>query len=123
MPYFYINFVITLLCVFDFAIAFNTLVSVIVKLLLKFECANKPLLKESCVQNFRNRHFAKLLLFEILGHFQKLFWAKILGFRIFRVVEILGNLLYIMVVGNKVRNNYKVFYFCFLARSAHGELL
>ena len=28
-------------------------------------------------RNCKSPHFAKLLLFEILGHFQKLFWAKI----------------------------------------------
>ena len=54
----------------------------------------KKLLEESCVRNFRNPLFAKLLLFEILGHFQKLFWAKILGVRNFRVFEILGHLPY-----------------------------
>ena len=43
------------------------------KTLPKLECAYKKLLEESCVRNFRNPLFAKLLLFEILGHFQKLF--------------------------------------------------
>ena len=61
-------------------------------MLPKLECTDKKLLEESCVQNFRNPLFAKLLLFEILGHFQKLFWAKILGVRNFRVFEILGHL-------------------------------
>ena len=80
-----------------FAVAFNitTLVSRSVtkeKTLPKLECADKKLLEESCVRNFRNPLFAKLLLFEILGHFQKLFWAKILGVRKFRVFEILGHL-------------------------------
>ena len=51
----------------------------------------KKLLEESCVRNFRNPLFAKLLLIEILGHFQKLFWAKILGVRNFRVFEIFGH--------------------------------
>ena len=54
----------------------------------------KNYLEASCVRNFRNPLFAKLLLFEILGHFQKLFWAKILGVRNFRVFEILGHLPY-----------------------------
>ena len=86
-----------------FAVAFNTttLVSGSVtkkkkkkkkKTLPKLECADKKLLEESCVLNFRNPLFTKLLLFEILGHFQKLFWAKILGVRNFRVFEILGHL-------------------------------
>ena len=65
--------------------AFNTttLVSGSVKekkILPKLDCADKKkLLEESCVRNFRNPLFAKLLPFEILGHFQKLFLAKILG--------------------------------------------
>ena len=80
-----------------FAVAFNTatLVSGSVtekKKLPKLECAGKKLFEASCVRNFRNPLFAKLLLFEILGHFQKLFWAKILGVRNFRVFEILGHL-------------------------------
>ena len=81
-----------------FAVAFNiaTLVSGSVtekkKKLQKLECAGKKLFEASCVRNFRNPLFAKLLLFEILGHFQKLFWAKILGVRNFRVFEILGHL-------------------------------
>ena len=83
-----------------FAVAFNTatLVSGSVtenKKLPKLECAGKKLFEASCVRNFRNPLFAKLLLFEILGHFQKLFWAKILGVRNFRVFEILGHLPYI----------------------------
>ena len=57
--------------------AFNitTLVpgSVTEKKVKELECADKKLLEESCVRNFRNPLFAKLLLFEILGHFQKLF--------------------------------------------------
>ena len=86
-----------------FAMAFNTatLVSGSVtekkkkkKKLPKLECAGKKLFEASCVRNFRNPLFAKLLLFEILGHFQKLFWAKILGVRNFRVFEILGHLPY-----------------------------
>ena len=65
------------------------------KTLPKSECADrKKIHEESCVRNFRNPLFAKLLLFEILGHFQKLFWAKILGVRNFRVFEILGHLPY-----------------------------
>ena len=83
-----------------FAVAFNTTTlvssSVTEKTLLKIECADKKLLEESCVRNFRNPIFAKLLLFEILGHFQKLFWAKILGVRNFRVFEILGHLPYVL---------------------------
>ena len=55
----------------------------------------KKLLEASCVRNFRNPLFAKLLLFEILGHFRKLFCAKILGVRNFRVLEILGHLPYL----------------------------
>ena len=62
------------------------------KKLPKLECAYKTLLEASCVWNFRNPLFAKLLLFEILGHFEKLLWAKILGVRNFRVFEILGHL-------------------------------
>ena len=83
-----------------FAVTFNTatLVSDSVtekkkkKKLPKLECAGKKLFEASCVRNFRNPLFAKLLLFEILGHFQKLFWAKISGVRNFRVFEILGHL-------------------------------
>ena len=83
-----------------FAVAFNTatLISGSVtekKELPKLECADEKLLEASCVRNFRNPLLAKLLLFEILGHFQKLFWAKILGVRNFRVFEILGHLPYI----------------------------
>ena len=84
-----------------FAVAFNTLISDSItkkkkkkKTLPKLECADKKLLGQSCVRNFRNPIFAKRLLFEILGHFQKLFWAKILGVRNFRVFEILGHLPY-----------------------------
>ena len=87
-----------------FTVAFNTttLVSGSVtkkkkKKIKKLECANKKLLEESCVRNFRNPLFAKLLLFESLGHFQKLFWAKILGVRNFSVFEILGHLPYIYI--------------------------
>ena len=69
------------------------------KTLPKLECADKKLLEESCVRNFRNPLFAKSPLFEILGHFQKLFWAKILGVRNFRVFEILGHLPYIRLCG------------------------
>ena len=58
----------------------------------------KKLFEANCVRNFRNPLFAKLLLFEILGHFQKLFWAKILGVRNFRVFEILGHLPYFKVL-------------------------
>ena len=67
------------------------------KTLPKLECADKKLLEESCVWNFRNPLFAKSPLFEILGHFQKLFWTKILGVRNFRVFEILGHLPYFML--------------------------
>ena len=87
-----------------FAMAFNTatLVSGSVtekkkkkkKVTKIIECAGKKLFEASCVRNFRNPLFAKLQLFEILGHFQKLFWAKILGVRNFRVFEILGHLPY-----------------------------
>ena len=86
-----------------FAVAFNTatLISGSVtekkkKKLPKLEFADKKLLEASCVRNFRNPLFAKLLLFEILGHFQKLFSAKILGVRNFRVFEILGHLPYML---------------------------
>ena len=68
----------------------------------------KKLLEESCVRNFRNPLFAKLLLFEILGHFQKLFWAKILGVRNFRVFEILGHLPYalsLIILTSYLKNN------------------
>ena len=90
-----------------FAVVFNTATlvsgSITEKLLPKLECADKKLLEESCVRNFRNPLFAKLLLFEILGHFQKLFWAKILGVRNFRVFEILGHLPYfIFLTDSKV---------------------
>ena len=81
-----------------FAMAFNTATlisgSVTEKKLPKLECADKKILEASCVRNFRNPLFAKLLLFEIFGHFLKLFWAKILGVRNFRVFEILGHLPY-----------------------------
>ena len=79
-----------------FVVAFNTTTlvpgSVKEKPLPKLDCANKKLLEESCVQNFRNPLFAKLLLFEILGHFQKLFGAKILGVRNFRTFTILQSI-------------------------------
>ena len=79
-----------------FCVAFNTTTlvsgSVTEKTLPKLECADKKILEENCVRNFRNPLFAKLLLSEILGHFQNLFWAKILGVRNFRVFEILGHL-------------------------------
>ena len=104
MPFMYIKFIMTLLCAFTFCGGFHTttLISGSVtkkkkkkkKTLPKLECADKKLLGESCVPNFRNPFFAKLLLFEILGHFQKLFWAKLLGVRNFRVFEILGHLPY-----------------------------
>ena len=60
------------------------------KALPKLECADKNLFEDSCVQNFRNPLFAKLLLllFEILGHFQKLFWTKILSVRNFRALTV-----------------------------------
>ena len=85
-----------------FAVAFNTATLISgsateKKKLPKLECADKKILEASCVRNFRNSLFAKLLLFEILGHFQKLFWAKILGVRNFRVFEILGHLPYIIL--------------------------
>ena len=83
-----------------FVVAFNTATlisgSVTGKKQLPKLCADKKLLEASCVRNFRNPLFAKLLLFEILGHFQKLFGAKILGVRNFRVFEILGHLPYII---------------------------
>ena len=59
---------------------------------------DKKLPEASSVRNFRNPLFAKLLLFEILGHFQKLFWEKILGVRNFRVFEILGHLPYTYLI-------------------------
>ena len=74
-----------------FAVAFNTTTlvpgSIAEKKLSKLGCADKKLLEESCVRNFRNPLFAKLLLFGILGHFQKLFWAKIIGVRNFSVLN------------------------------------
>ena len=81
-----------------FAVAFNTATlvsgSITEKKKKKKVTEIRKLFEASCVRNFRNPLFAKLLLFEILGHFQKLFWAKILGVRNFRVFEILGHLLY-----------------------------
>ena len=44
------------------------------------------------VRNFRICCLLKMSLFEILGAFQKLFLAIILGVRIFRVFEILEDL-------------------------------
>ena len=55
----------------------------------------KNCLKQAVFEILEIPFFAKLLLFEILGHFQKLFWAKILGVRNFRVFEILGHLPYV----------------------------
>ena len=102
MPFMYIKFVMTLLCAFTFCDGFqhyyfsfrlrNGKKKKNITEIRMLECADKKLLEESCVGNFRNPLFAKLLLFEILGHFQKLFWAKILGVRNFRVFEILGHL-------------------------------
>ena len=100
MPFMYIKFVMTLLCAFMFCGGFQHYYfssrflneKKKKKTLPKLEYADKKLLEESRVRNFRNPLFAKLLLFEILGHFQKLFWAKILGVRNFRVFEILGHL-------------------------------
>ena len=105
MPFMYIKFIMTLLCAFTrflFCGGFQHYYYSFQfhhgkKTLLKLECADKKLLEESCVRNFRNPLFAKLLLFEILGHFQKLFWATILGVRNFRVFEILGHLPYMYV--------------------------
>ena len=105
MPFMYIKIVMTLLCAFMFWGGFQHYYFNFrfrngekkkpkKKPLPKLECADKKLLEESCVRNFRNPLFAKLLLFEILGHFQKLFWAKILGVQNFRVFKILGHLLY-----------------------------
>ena len=108
MPFMYIKFVMTLLCAFTFCGGFQHYYfsfrfrnrkkhyrNLDIGSKPKLGCADKKLLGESCVQNFRNPLFAKLLLLEILGHFQKLFWAKILGVRNFRVFEILGHLPYI----------------------------
>ena len=100
VPFMFIKFVMTLLCAFTFCDGFqhcyfNFRFRNGKKKLPKLECADKKLLEASCVRNFRNPLFAKLLLFEILGHFQKLFWAKILGVRNFRVFEILGHLPYL----------------------------
>ena len=98
MPFMYIKFVMTLLCAYTFCGGFQHCYFSFrfrngkKKKLPKLECAGKKLFEASCVRNFRNPLFAKLLLFEILGHFQKLFWAKILGVRNFRVFEILGHL-------------------------------
>ena len=96
MPFMYIKFVMP--CAFTFCGGFQHYYFSFrfrnekKKRLPKLECADKKLLEESCVRNFRNPLFAKPPLFEILGHFQKLFWAKILGVRYFRVFEILGHL-------------------------------
>ena len=85
------KFVMTLLCAFTFCGGFQ-------HCYFKFRFgADKKLLEASCVRNFRNPLFAKLLLFEILEHFKKLFWAKILGVRNFRVFEILGHLPYLIL--------------------------
>ena len=106
MPFMYIKLIMTLLCEFMFCGGFQHYYFSFrfrhgkkeikkkkkKKTLPKLECADKKLLEESCVRNFRNPLFAKLLLFEILGYFQKLFWAKILGVRNFRVFKILGHL-------------------------------
>ena len=92
MRFMYIKFVLTLLCAFKFCGSFQlttTLVSCSVTgekkkkktVIPKLGCADKKLPEESCDRNFRNPLSAKQLLFEILGHFQKLFWAKILGVR------------------------------------------
>ena len=102
VPFMFIKFVMTLLCAFTFCggfqyCYFNFRFRNGKKKSPKLECADKKLLEASCVRNFRNPLFAKLLLFEILGHFQKLFWAKILGVRNFRVFEILGHLPYVYV--------------------------
>ena len=68
-----------------FAVAFNatTLVSGSVtgkknnkKTLPKLKCADKKLLEESCVRNFRNPLFAKLLLFEIFRTFPEIILGK-----------------------------------------------
>ena len=100
----YIKFAMTLLCAYTFCGGFQHCYLSFwfrngkkkkKKKLPKLECAGKKLFEASCVRNFRNPLFAKLLLFEILGHFQKLFWAKILGVRNFRVFEILGHLPYL----------------------------
>ena len=96
----YIKFVMTLLCAYTFCGGVQHCYFSFrfrngkkkKKKLPKLECAGKKLFEASCVRNFRNPLFANLLLFEILGHFQKLFWAKILGVRNFRVFEILGHL-------------------------------
>ena len=94
MPFMYIKFVMTLLCAFTFCGGFQHYYFTSrfrkgEKTLPKLECADKKLLEESCVRNFRDPLFAKLLLFEILGHFQKLFLAKILGVRNFRVFTVM----------------------------------
>ena len=74
-----------------FAVAFNTatLVSGSVTEKKKKVTEIRKLFEASCVRNFRNPLSAKLLLFEILGHFQKLFWAKILGVRNFRTFTVI----------------------------------
>ena len=108
VPFMCIKFVMTLMCAFTFCGGFQHCYFNFRfrnekkkkkkkkkrKKLPKLECADKKLLEASCVRNFKNPLFAKLLLFEILGHFQKLFWEKILGVRNFRVFEILGHLPY-----------------------------
>ena len=98
MPFMYIKFIMTLLWAFTFCGGFQHYYFSFRfrngKTLPKSECADRDfLLEESCVRNFRNPLFAKLLLFKILGHFQKLFWAKILGnFRTFTVLCFFNNI-------------------------------
>ena len=101
MPLMYIKFVTTLLCAFKFCGSFQLTTTLVFnsvtkkkkkkkKTLPKLECDDEKILEESCFF-FLFFFFPKLLLFEILGHFQKLFWAKILGVRNFRVFESLGH--------------------------------
>ena len=76
MPFMYTKFVMTLLCAFTFCGGFQHYYFSFrfrnrKKTLPKLKCANKKLLKESCVRNFKNPLLAKLLLFEVLRHFQK----------------------------------------------------
>ena len=101
MPFMYINLLWHCCVHLSFAVAFNTNTfnsfwfrnekktpknKKKKKWLPKLECVDKKLPEESCVRNFRNPLFAKLLLFEILGRFPEIILGKkILGVRNFRV--------------------------------------
>ena len=84
----------TLLCVFNFfVVTFNSTTfvfsSTTVKMVAKIECTGPVnFSEESCIQNFTYPLFVKLLLLEILGHFQKLLLAKILVFFFFKLESV-----------------------------------